>query len=183
METRFAASALGGRVTAINGTPVPEGHLPSEKEVQSLSTKKLVTLGWQLDAEIGALQERLGQVKARLVEEAKKNNRAGETVEFTGVEVGHVVSVSFPGDRLVSSMYLDRDGEAIAYVNDEPTKLGKLKEFCGEHFRNLFFESWKPKSKTFRDMAVALLGESKGKKLIAKVSFASPARVSFKTKA
>lgn len=182
METRFAASTLEtrGGIKAVNLEALPSGD-----DIQKFSTKRipeLVSIGWQLDAEIGALQERLGQIKVRLVEEAKKRNRAGETVEFQGIEVGHKVSVSFPDDRLVSALYFEDDGQAIAYVNDEKTKLGKLQEFCGEHFRKLFFESWKPKSKTFRDLAVAFLGKKRGEELIGKVSFPSAPRVSFKTK-
>lgn len=186
METRFAASRLGStrRDTEITDA-TEQQQLPAAEAIQKFPSKRiaeLVSIGWRLDAEIGALQERMGLIKARLVEEAKKGNRVGETVEFQGLEVGHKVSVTFPEDRLVSSLYFDESGEAIAYVNDEKTKLGKLKEFCGEHFRKLFMESFKPKSKLFRDLAVAFLGKEKGTRLIEKCTFPSAARVSFKNK-
>jgi hypothetical protein len=172
METRFAASTR-------RSTKPQVSSAESEDAAQRL--KALVSRGWKLDAEIGLLQERLAEIKGQLVQEAKKGNRKGETVEFQGLEVGHKVSVSLPEDSLVRSFWFEGE-EAVTYVNDEKTVLGKLKEFCGEHFKKLFLESFKPKSKVIRDLAVGFLGKDKGTRLIEKLTFPSAPRVSFKSK-
>jgi hypothetical protein len=159
------------------------------EEIQSLPSTRiaeLVSHGLILDAQLKALDERLALYKARIRTEAERELNArsieleGATYEFAGLEVGQVAAVSFPEGRLVSDFTIDPTGEAVTVKDKKAVKLGNLRADCGVHFEALFWQVFKP-AKGFKEMALRLLGNQRGAKVLRAITFGQGPRVSFKT--
>jgi hypothetical protein len=129
----------------------------------------------ELDRSIKGLQDRLKELKAKLVAAA-----AGENRDFTASN-GEVVHVSFPDPGLIRGGFWFLEGQAVIMDDKEVVKLGPVKKLAGDHFDKLFAPFWKP-AKAFREIARVLLSSVRADKLITLLETESSPRVTFETK-
>ena|SRR5271157_3541537 len=138
--------------------------------------RQLVAEAVSLDREISVQQDRLKEMKARLVTEAESRideaagtEGGGKAITFQGLN-GDVARVNIPGPALKSK--IDSEGKAVE----------KIKTAAGKYFESLFVPSvvYVP-IESFRAEAATLLG-SAAARLIKLCETESRPRVCFETK-
>ncbi len=138
--------------------------------------KNLVTEAVSLDREINEKTDRLKELKAELIAEARSReselvstDSGGRRWTAEGCD-GCIARVSFPAPRL--KLKIDEEGKA-------PEKIKKL---AGEAFTRLFVPtiSYRP-IENFREVATVLLPKTDTNRLIKLCQSASAPRVSFET--
>jgi hypothetical protein len=138
--------------------------------------KNLVTEAVSLDREINEKADRLKQLKAALVAEARRRELelvpadGGGTRWTAEGNDGCIARVNFPAPTLKAK--IDGEGKTIE----------KIRQLVGTVFNRLFLPAitFKP-VEGFREEAVALLPKADAKKLIKLCEGASSPRVSFET--
>jgi hypothetical protein len=144
--------------------------------MNEIKLRQLVAEAVSLDREISLQQDRLKEMKARLVTEAQSRideaagtEGGGKAITFQGLN-GDVARINIPGPALRSK--IDSEGKAVE----------KIKTAAGKHFESLFVPSvvYVP-IESFRAEAAALLG-SAAPKLIKLCETESRPRVCFETK-
>jgi hypothetical protein len=138
--------------------------------------KNLVTEAVSLDREINEKAERLKQIKAGLVAEARSREDELTPTDGGGTRWtaeggdGCIARVNFPAPTLKAK--IDGEGKAIE----------KIKQLAGGVFNRLFIPAinYKP-VEGFREEVAALLPKPEAKKLIKLCEGASAPRVSFET--
>ena len=138
--------------------------------------KTFVTEAVSLDREINEKAERLKQIKARLVAEARSSEDELTPTDGGGTRWtaeggdGCIARVNFPAPTLKAK--IDGEGKATE----------KIKQLAGGVFSRLFIPaiSYKP-VEGFREEVAALLPKVEAKKLIKLCEGASAPRVSFET--
>ena len=138
--------------------------------------KNLVTEAVSLDRDISEKTDRLKEIKAGLVAEARSRESELAPTDGGGTRWtaegndGCIARVNFPAPSLKAK--IDGEGKAIE----------KIKQLAGSVFSRLFIPAinYKP-VESFRDEAAALLPKAEAKKLIKLCEGASAPRVSFET--
>lgn len=138
--------------------------------------KNLVTEAVSLDRDISEKTDRLKEIKAGLVAEARSRESELAPTDGGGTRWtaegsdGCIARVNFPAPTLKAKF--DGEGKAIE----------KIKHLAGSVFSRLFIPaiSYKP-VESFRDEAAVLLPKAEAKKLIKLCEGASAPRVSFET--
>ena len=138
--------------------------------------KNLVTEAVSLDREINEKSERLKELKAELVAEARSHENEFASTEGGGMRWtaegsdGCISRVTFPAPTLK------------AKIDDEGKILAKIKNIANSVFTHLFVSttSYRPIEK-FREEAATLLPKADANKLIRLCQSASAPRVSFET--
>lgn len=138
--------------------------------------QNVVTEAVSLDREISELTERLKEIKAFLIEEARNHPNLQSPTEAGGRRWnaagadGCIARGNFPAPALKSK--IEAEGKLIL----------KVRQFAGAVFGRLFVPVlvYKPITK-FRDEAFNLLPKSDARKLIALCEAESAPRVSFET--
>jgi hypothetical protein len=172
-------------------TPEQIGEL--KKSISRTSGNKvsqLVELGCGLDVAIAVLEDLFEAVKSRMRDNAESELRdqgieetPGSSWTETGPDNDQVCLVSFPKAGLVRTFWLQPDGLAYAYRNDERVCLGDVKRLAGDKFERLFLTQFKP-CKAFTEVVpVALDSKKDGTKLVEMLmELPGAGRVSFKLK-
>ena len=144
--------------------------------MNDIKLKQLVAEAVSLDREIALQQDRLKDLKARLViearsrlEEAGETGGGGKAITFPGLN-GDIARVNIPAPALKSK--IDSEGKPFE----------KIKAVAGDYFESLFIPSvaYIP-IEGFRDEAAGLLGPA-APRLIKLCETESRPRVCFETK-
>jgi hypothetical protein len=144
--------------------------------MNDIKLRQLVAEAVSLDREIARQQDRLKDLKARLVvearsrlEEAAETGGGGKAITFPGLE-GDIARVSIPGPALK------------ARIDSEGKPFEKIKAVAGKYFQALFVPSvaYVP-IEGFRAEAAELLGPS-APRLVKLCETESRPRVCFETK-
>ena len=147
-----------------------------KRTMNEIKLRQLVAEAVSLDREISVQQERLKEMKARLViearsrlDEADPTEGSGRAITFPGLN-GDVARVNIPGPALKSR--IESEGKVVE----------RIRSVAGEYFESLFVPSvvYMPIA-CFRAEAEALLG-SGAARLIKLCETESRPRVSFETK-
>jgi len=161
-------------------TPEQIAKLPS-KEIPLLAEAYI-----QLDRDIKSAEQLLGFYRQRFIKEGEAEAAAAE-VALKGTTwnfmtpAGESVEVQFPEDALIKGGFIIMpDGEIFRSKDRKLILMPNLVALAGKAFNKLFAETWMLK-KSFREIAPALLGESKGAQIIAACEEPSSPRVTPKT--